>query len=111
MARAHLYGTYLAESLRIPSDEGLPHLEIHGVPARVELEEKKVPPFCRLAGFTDGYIKTSVRLFGGYIWKLNTIECAFNHSVCASEVTLLNKWFNGVYIKCHYNKNQLDSSP
>lgn len=90
-----------AESRAISGDEGIPHLEMYGVSARVELDSVEVQPFCRLAGYKSGDTKTRVRLFGGYIWVLSSPDYLYSHSECTTGFKLQNKWFNGFYLKCH----------
>lgn len=98
--RAHLHRTSTSLPLGISDNEGLPHLEIHGVSALVELSLADVQPFCKLAGFNDGHIKTNVFLYGGYKWNLRLFDCAKNHSECFSG-KLMHTWFSGVYIICY----------
>lgn len=89
-------------SLGTTGEEGLPHLEIHGVSALVKLPVEDVQHFCKLAGFHDGYTATRALFYGGYMWEVVIRDCNLNHSKCLSgKLTELHKWFEGVYIKCH----------
>lgn len=105
-----MYQNLRVESSGLFGDEGIPHLEIRGVSARVELEDSDVRSFCRLAGFDHGYIKTRVRLFDGYLWTTTTSrECLTSMRDCVvGRLELITRRFDGVYIACSHTNSTTD---
>jgi hypothetical protein len=81
-------------------NEGLPYLEIHGLSTLVDLNAEDVQPYCKLAGFNDGYIKSYALIYTGYKWKVGKFNCTTTNSECFSG-KLLHEMFHGLYISCH----------
>ena len=99
-----LYPDLTAEIMDQKAEEGIPYMQVHGLWARIVIDD--VMEFCRLYGYTHGVILTTVRAYGGFIWKrYPPIPCLLTErgSLCTNETELQDQWFDGPYVACSRN--------
>ena len=109
-----LFANYSTELTETSSDEGIPHMRMFGIWARIILTENEIENFCRVYGYDTGQSVVIVRSYGGYVWSqfppMECLQLGHRYEDCIDErLTLDNKWYYGPYVIC--KNSRVDHEP
>ena len=103
-----MYTNITSEMMNRMSQEGLPHMRLFGVWARISVVDHDIVSFCRYFGYRNGRKMMSIRTYGGFIWEnFPSLKCLLNggsNCLNKSAVKLQSEWYDGQYIKCNNAK-------